>query len=80
MDVRKLYQDGVSISAMARQLGRDRKTVRKYLEEAPQPYRRGQREWKVDGHRAWLRERAASGYALRRTLTASSQNINPIPN
>ncbi len=27
MDIRKLYQDGVSVSEIARRLGRDRKTV-----------------------------------------------------
>ncbi|MGO8759184.1 MAG: helix-turn-helix domain-containing protein [Terracidiphilus sp.] len=61
MDVRKLYQDGVSIRAIARQLGRDRETVRKYPEEAPQPYRRGPRAWRVDAHRVWLRERWEQG-------------------
>ena len=56
MDIRKLYQDGVSISEIARQLGRDRKTVRKYLKEALRAYRRPPREKKLDAHHAWLRE------------------------
>lgn len=47
MDIRKLYQDGVGISEIARQVGRDRKTVRKYLEEAPRPYQRLPRAWKA---------------------------------
>lgn len=61
MDIRKLYQDGVGISEIARQLGCDRKTVRKYLEETPRPYRRPPRAWKVDAYRAWLRERWEQG-------------------
>ena len=68
MDIRKLYQDGVSISEIARQLGRDRKTVRKYLEDAPQAYRRRPREWKLDAHRAWLRERWEQGVRNARRL------------
>jgi len=61
MDIRDLYRDGVSIRAIARQMGRDGKTVRKYLEEGPQPYRRPGRAWKVDAHRSWLRERCEQG-------------------
>lgn len=57
MDIRKLYHDGVSVSEIARQLGRDRKTVRKYLGEEPRPYQRAHRPWKMDAYRAWLRER-----------------------
>ena len=61
MEIRELYHDGVSVSAIARQLGRDRKTVRKYLQEAPQPYQRAARAWKVDAYRGWLRERWEHG-------------------
>src|SRR5579863_449427 len=61
MEVQKLYQDGVSISEIARQVGRDRKTVRKYLHEKPRPYERPPRKWKIDAHRAWLRERWERG-------------------
>jgi transposase len=68
MDVRKLYQDGMSISAIARQLGRDRRTVRKYLKEVPRPYQRPLRGWKVDVHRAWLRERWEQGVHNARRL------------
>jgi transposase len=38
MEIQKLYHDGVSITEIARRLARDRKTVRKYLREAPQAY------------------------------------------
>lgn len=61
MDVQKLYHDGVSISEIARRLARDRKTVRKYLHQAPQPYQRPPREWKIDAYRAYLRERWEQG-------------------
>lgn len=61
MEIQKLYHDGVSISELARRLQRDRKTVRKYLHETPRPYQRASRPWKVDAHRAWLRERWEQG-------------------
>jgi transposase len=40
MNVRDLKQQGWSVSAIAEQLDLDRKTVRKYLLEQPQPYKR----------------------------------------
>jgi transposase len=40
MNVRYLKQQGWSVSAIAEQLDLDRKTVRKYLLEQPQPYKR----------------------------------------
>ena len=61
MEVQKLYHDGVSISEIARQVGRDRKTVRNYLHEAPRPYERPPRKWKIEGYRAYLRERWEQG-------------------
>jgi transposase len=36
MDIRSLHQQGLSVSEIARREGIDRKTVRKYLHEAPQ--------------------------------------------
>jgi transposase len=61
MEIQKLYHDGVSITEIARRLARDRKTVRKYLREAPQAYQRKPRKWKIEAYRAWLRERWEQG-------------------
>jgi transposase len=61
MEIQKLYHDGVSITEIARRLARDRKTVRKYLRQAPQPYQRPPRKWKIDAYRAYLRERWEQG-------------------
>jgi transposase len=61
MEIRKLYHDGVTISEIARRFARDRKTVRKYLQQAPQPYQRPPRKWKIDDYRAYLRERWEKG-------------------
>lgn len=60
-EIRKLYHDGVSISEIARRWARDRKTVRKYLYEAPRAYERPPRKWKIDDYRAYLRERWEQG-------------------
>src|SRR5260370_1304037 len=57
MEIQKLHHDGVSVSEIARQLDMDRKTVRKYLRQAPREYERKPRIWKVDPFRAYLRER-----------------------
>jgi len=61
MEIRKLYHDGVTISEIARRWARDRKTVRKYLHEAPRAYERPPRKWKIDDYRAYLRERWEQG-------------------
>jgi len=61
MDIQKLYQDGVSVAEIARRTGRDRKTVRKYLAQPPRPYERRPSGWKIDGYRAYLRERWEQG-------------------
>lgn len=61
MEIRKLYHDGVTISEIARRWARDRKTVRKYLQEAPRAYARPPRKWKIDEYRAYLRERWEQG-------------------
>src|ERR1700688_1116063 len=61
MEIQKLHHDGVSVSEIARQLNLDRKTVRKYLRQAPREYKRKPKKWKVDPFRAYLRERWESG-------------------
>jgi len=62
MNVRDLKQQGWSVSAIAQQLGIDRKTVRKYMLEALQPYRREHpAARKIDPFRSFLRERWEQG-------------------
>ena len=70
MDVRDLKQRGWSVSAIAQQLDIDRKTVRKYLLEPPQPYRRQQpaSSSKLDPFRSILRERWEQGVRNARKL------------
>jgi transposase len=57
MEIQKLHHDGLSVSAIGRQLNMDRKTVRKYLGQAPRAYERKPKGWKIDPFRAYLRER-----------------------
>jgi transposase len=57
IELQKLHHDGVSVSEIALQLNMDRKTVRKYLKQAPREYERKPKKWKVDPFRAYLRER-----------------------
>lgn len=57
MEIQKLHLDGVSVSEIARRLNMDRKTVRKYLRQAPREYERSPKSWKIDPFRAYLRER-----------------------
>ena len=57
MEIQKLHHDGVSVSEIARRLNMDRKTVRKYLRQAPREYVRPPKGWKVDPVRTYLRER-----------------------
>lgn len=61
MEIQKLHTDGLSVSEIARQLDVDRKTVRKYLREAPREYERKPKSWKVDPFRSYLRERWEQG-------------------
>ena len=61
MEIQKLHHGGVSVSEIARQLNLDRKTVRKYLRQAPREYERKPKKWKVDPFRAYLRERWECG-------------------
>jgi transposase len=51
----------MSQSAIARTLGLDRKTVRKYLRQAPAPYARKERAIKLEPFLAYLRERWEQG-------------------
>ena len=58
MNVRERKQEGWSVSAIAEELSLDRKTVRKYLVNPPQLYRRQQAvTGKIDPYRMFLRER-----------------------
>jgi transposase len=62
MNIRDLKQQGWTVSAIAEQLNLDRKTVRRYLLEPPQPYKReNPAPCKIDPHRAYLRERWEHG-------------------
>jgi len=57
-----MQQLGMSPSEIARQLGLDRKTVRKYLRRPPQGYGpRPARATKLDPYRSYLRERGEPG-------------------
>ena len=62
MQLQALYQQGMSQSQMARELGLDRKTVRKYLHQPPRSYpQRKPRAHKSDRFVAYLRERWEQG-------------------
>lgn len=62
MNIRDLKQQGWTVSAIAEQLNLDRKTVRRYLLEPPQPYKReNPAPCKIDPHRGYLRERWEQG-------------------
>ena len=67
-DIHRRSQSGSSISAIARDLGLDRKTVRTCLRQAQwQPYLRHKpRASLLDDHRDWLEQRAAQvGFSAR---------------
>ena len=76
--IHDLKRQGLSVSAIARQLGCDRKTVRKYLESGLEPplySPRPPRGSKLDGYRDYLRDRVAtypdlSGRRLFREIAA----------
>lgn len=68
--IHELHQEGLSISAIARRTGLDRKTVRKYLEQGLQAPRYGPRAPRpqlLDPFRAFLRERVEAWPRLRGT-------------
>src|SRR6266542_260714 len=69
MNIRDLKQQGWSVSAIADELSLDRKTVRKHLLEAPQPYKReNPAPCKIDPYRPFLRERWETGVHNARKL------------
>lgn len=61
MEIQELHQRGMSVSEISRELGLDRKTVRKHLKGRPQAYERKPRPAKIDAYRSWLRERWEAG-------------------
>lgn len=68
--IHDLHQQGLSISAISRQMGLDRKTVRKYLQQgltAPRYGPRAPRSQLLDPYRAYLRERIEAYPVMRGT-------------
>ena len=66
--IHRLRAAGMTVSAISRSTGLDRKTVRRCVRQGSwQGYRRpGRREALLDAHRTWLEERAAQvGYSAR---------------
>ena len=63
MEIQQLHHEGVSVSEIARRLSMDRKTVRKYLRQAPRACARKPKRWRIDPFRAYLRERWEMGVA-----------------
>src|ERR1035438_8257173 len=73
MNIRDLKQQGWSVSAIAGELHLDRKTVRKHLLDAPQPYKReNPAPCKIDPYRPFLRERWEKGVHNARKRTSPS--------
>jgi transposase len=65
----ELHRQGLSATAIARQLGIDRKTVRKYIIRGLEPPAYGPRQPRprpIDGVVSYLRERLAADPALDR--------------
>ncbi len=61
--IRELKQKGWTISAIARETGFDRKTIRKHLEaeSTPQSKNRAKRGSKLDPYKPYLLERIKEG-------------------
>lgn len=59
MAIRKMHEDGVSISEIARQLGHDRKTVRKYIDVEKRPIynKKNKRSSKLEPFREYIKAR-----------------------
>ena len=71
--IHDLRRQGLSISAISRKTGLDRRTVRKYLDrslEAPAYSPRRPRPRLIEGHEDWIRRKAAAcpGISARRLL------------
>jgi|ERR1700730_1842528 hypothetical protein len=79
MDIQQLHHDGVSVSEIARQLNMDRKTVRKYLRQAPRKYERKPKCWKIDPFRVYLRERWELGVVNASRLFVEIQKRGYLP-
>ena len=68
--IHELHQQGLSISAIPRQTGLDRKTVRKYLQQGlttPRYGPRAPRPQLLDAYRGYLRERIQAYPTMRGT-------------
>src|SRR4030067_540348 len=61
--IRELLREGLSVSEIARQTGRDRKTIRKVRDAPghPGPQERRKRGSKLDPYEPYLRQRATAG-------------------
>src|ERR1035438_5807604 len=78
MNIRDLKQQGWSVSAIADELHLDRKTVRKHLLDAPQPYKReNPAPCKIDPYRPFLRERWEKGVHNARKLLDGTGGFGP---
>jgi transposase len=81
--INDLHQQGLSISAIARKVGCDRKTVKKYIErglEAPCYGPRAARSTVLDPYTAYLTERVAAFPDLsRRRLLRENPEHSPAP-
>ena len=67
--IHKLHALGYSITQIARELGLDRKTVRRHLAQAhPPAYQRAARASKLDPFRAWIRTRLEAAPLTARRL------------
>lgn len=58
MDIKMLYKEGKSISAIARQTGLSRKTIRKVIkEQVPKEFKKVKRKSKLDSYKGYIKER-----------------------
>ena len=58
MDIKMLYKEGNSISAIARQTGLSRKTIRKVIKEkVPKEFKKVKRKSKLDPYKGYIKER-----------------------
>jgi hypothetical protein len=80
--IKELYRKGVSISDIARQTGRDRKTIRKLVHapllSAPKP--RQPKPCKLDPYVAYLEQRMEEGVFNARIMRDKLRKVNPVRN